>query len=148
MLFAACIGTFLTVTLMIYGLLYKNTGVGAMESRLSGLRYQKPGREALPDPEESFTVRVLRPLGRAIGERANSVLPSTISRKLEESLISAGLTMSPGKFIAILGLTGGILPLVVLAAYAGSGDIFMTLLVWGGATMMASMSRVSGSVGR
>ncbi len=79
MLIAAVFGTFHTVMLMVYGLLYKKTGVGSMETRLSGLRYQKPGREPIPDPEASFSSRVLRPLGAALNERASSVLPSTIS---------------------------------------------------------------------
>ncbi len=137
MLFAAVIGTFVTVTMMIYGLLYKNTGAGAMESRLSGLRYQKPGREALPDPEASFSARILSPLGKALTQRANSVLPSTISQKLEASLQTAGLRMSPGKFIAILAITGGVFPLFVLAMMASSGNSPMTTLIsWVGASIM------------
>jgi len=137
MLYAAALGTFLTVTMMIYGLLYKKTGVGVMESRLSGLRYQKPGREALPDPEASFSARVLRPLGNAVSKRANSVLPSTISQKLEMALQTAGLRMSPGKFIAIIAVTGGVLPLLVLAMSASSGgSAMMTLVSWAGASIM------------
>ncbi|MCK9518270.1 MAG: hypothetical protein M0R74_04465, partial [Dehalococcoidia bacterium] len=72
-------GTFVAVTLMVYGLLYKGVASDPMESRLGGLRYTRPGRENLPDPEAAFTVRVLRPMLQALTRRANSVLPSTVS---------------------------------------------------------------------
>ncbi|MGH2609509.1 MAG: hypothetical protein ACRDHF_10520, partial [Tepidiformaceae bacterium] len=67
---AIALGTFFTVTLALYGLLYKPAASGAMDARLGGLRYTR-GKETLPDPEAAFTARVWRPLVDGVSRKAN-----------------------------------------------------------------------------
>ena len=45
--FIVALSTFTTVTLMVYGLLHRSTEGGDMDTRLGGLRYSRPSREAL-----------------------------------------------------------------------------------------------------
>ena len=56
------LGTFLTVTLIVYGLGYRGTAESPMDTRLGGLRYTRPNREAIPDPEAAFGFRPARVL--------------------------------------------------------------------------------------
>ena len=121
-------GTFVAVTLMVYGLLYKGVASDPMESRLGGLRYTRPGRENLPDPEAAFTVRVLRPMLQALTRRANSVLPSTVSERLEGAIVQAGLKMSAGQFILIVGILAGVVPVLAVAFFAADGQSPKNLL--------------------
>lgn len=127
-------GTFLTVTLVVYGIFYRQVDGGMMDARLGGLRYSRPKREALPDPEAAFTARVLQPLIGALNRRTSSLLPSTISERLEMAITQAGLNIKPGQFILIVGLMAGVFPLIMLAMFASSGPK-MALFVWGGSTV-------------
>ena len=115
-------GTFITVTLALYGLLYRQTSAGTMETRLGGLRYQRAGKEALPDPDAAFRERVIRPLIAGISRRANSLLPSSMSERLEMALTQGGVRMKPGQFIMIVGILVGTLP-VLAALWAVSAGI-------------------------
>jgi tight adherence protein C len=115
------LGTFLTVTLVIYGLAYRPQADSAMDARLGGLRYSRPGRDPLPDPEAAFTTRVLRPLMTAFSRRANAVLPSSMSDRLEHAIIKSGLNLKVGHFILIVGLSAGLLPFLMLLFFAASG---------------------------
>jgi tight adherence protein C len=127
------LGTFFTVTLALYGLLYKPAGGDAMDARLGGLRYSRSNREAIPDPDAAFTVRVWRPLVEGISRKANRILPSSISERLELSLTQAGIRMSPGQVMVLIAVTGGVLPLVMLGLFASSGTDARTLLmIYGG----------------
>lgn len=129
------VGTFVTVTLIVYGLAYRSANESPMDTRLGGLRYTRPNREALPDPEAAFTVRVLRPILRSLTSRVNGLLPSTISQRLEKSIVQAGLKMKPGQFIVIVGLGAGLLPLAATAMFAAQGkDAKTLLLIFGVAT--------------
>ena len=122
-------GTFLAVTLMLYGILYRTTENDPMDARLGGLRYQRPGREAIPDPDAAFKVRVVDPIMRGLSSRLNSVLPSTMSERLERAITQAGLKMKPGHFILLMGITAGVLPIVVTLLMASGGNSPKMLLI-------------------
>ncbi len=106
------LGTFITVTLTAYGLLYQGGTAAAMDARLSGLRYDRTSRDDVSDPEAAFKARVLKPLAQGAGARVNALLPSTAATRIEAALDSAGMTMKPGQFIVIVGLAAGILPVL------------------------------------
>jgi tight adherence protein C len=122
--FLIAISTFVTVTLMMYGLLHRTTGNGAMDMRLGGLRYTRPTREALPDPDAAFTQRVLLPLLHGLSRRANGVLPSNMSERLEKAMTQAGMKMKPGQFLLICGITAGVLPILATVYVASMGSSF------------------------
>lgn len=115
------LGTFITVTCVVYGLMYRGQQDDAMGNRLGGLRYAKPGRESLPDLEASFSSRVLRPLAATVTRRVNGILPSSISDRLEDAITRSGLTITPGKFILICGITAGAVPMLTLLFLVTSG---------------------------
>lgn len=123
------LGTFLTVTLLIYGLGYRRADTGSMDARLGGLRYTRPNRESLHDPEATFGARVWTPLLTGAVRRANSILPSTMAERMEGSITRAGLKMSPGQFIVLVAVTGGVLPLLLLALFAMGGSSGKALIV-------------------
>jgi tight adherence protein C len=125
---AIALGTFFTVTLALYGFLYKPASDG-MDARLGGLRYSRPNKESLPDPEAAFTVRVWRPLVEGITRKANRILPSSISERLELSITQAGLRMSPGQVMVLVAVTAGVLPLFLLVLFASNGSSPTMLLV-------------------
>ena len=126
------LGTFITVTMVVYGLAYRPSSSG-MDARLGGLRYSRPTRDALPDPDAAFSARVLAPLIGTLTRRTNSILPSSVSERLELAITQAGLRVKPGQFILAVGLLMGIFPLFVLAMFAGSGPK-MALFGWAAAT--------------
>ncbi|MGI8927509.1 MAG: type II secretion system F family protein [Tepidiformaceae bacterium] len=130
------LGTFIAVTLGVFGLMYRNAPA-TLEARLGGLRYSRPGREALPDPEAAFSARVLRPLVRVVSSRANGVLPSTISERLEGAITQAGLRMTPGQFILVMAFTAGLLPILGAFLLASGGN--SARMVVGGYGVMAGM---------
>ena len=134
--FLIAISTFLTVTLIMYGLLHRTAGNGAMDMRLGGLRYSRPSREALPDPDAAFTQRVLIPILQGLGARANRMLPSNMSERLEKSMVQGGMKMKPGQFLLICGLTAGLLP-ILATLYVGStgGSFKMIAGTFGVATL-------------
>jgi len=125
-------GTFVTVTLVVYGLLYRTASDSPMDSRLGGLRYQRPSRDAIPDPEAAFTTRVIRPLIRSINARANGILPSSMSEKLEMSITQAGLRIKPGQFIVAVAIAAGLVPLLLAAIFAAQGKDAKTILLFYG----------------
>lgn len=125
-------GTFVTVTLVVYGLFYRTASDSPMDDRLGGLRYQRPSREALPDPEAAFTTRVIRPLVRGINSRANGILPSSMSEKLEMSITQAGLKLKPGQFIVVIAVAAGLVPLLVAAMLVAQGKDAKTVLLFYG----------------
>ncbi len=125
---AIALGTFFTVTLALYGLLYKPAASGAMDARLGGLRYTR-GKETLPDPEAAFTARVWRPLVDGVSRKANRVLPSSMSERLEAAVTQAGLKLSPGQIMVLVAITGGVLPLLLLGLFASGGSSPKVLLL-------------------
>lgn len=135
--FLIAISTFFTVTLVVYGLLHRTTGNGAMDMRLGGLRYSRPSKEALPDPDAAFSERVLRPLLRGMSRRANGVLPSNMSERLEKAMVQAGMKMKPGQFLLICAFTAGLLPTLATLYTASQGASFqMTAGTFGVATVL------------
>ncbi len=123
--------TFLFITLMTYGLLYRSTGSSAMDVRLGGLRYTRPAREALPDPEAAFTQRVIKPLIASLNRQINAILPSSIEERVEMALVQAGLRIKPGQFIVLVAIFAGLLPLLGLVYAMSAGlDAQRTLLVF------------------
>lgn len=116
------ISTFVTVTLMAYGLLHKGVGAGAMDMRLGGLRYTRPEREALPDPDAAFSQRVLRPMLQNLSRRANGILPSNMSERLEKAMTQGGMKMKPGQLLLICGITTGIVPSLATLYMASAGQ--------------------------
>jgi tight adherence protein C len=114
--------TFASVTLLVYGLMYRPAAGGGMAARLGGLRYQRPGREALPDPDAAFSARVIQPIMRNLSRRANSVLPGTISERLQTAITRAGLSLTSGQLILIVSITAGAVPLLMLLFMLGTGN--------------------------
>ncbi|OAI43556.1 hypothetical protein AYO38_10645 [bacterium SCGC AG-212-C10] len=124
--------TFLSVGLTIYGLFYRVVEDDPMDSRLGGLRYTRPKREALPETEGSFKIRVLLPMLANLSRRTNRILPSTITLRLENAITQAGLKIPAGQFIVIVALLMGGLPILgtVYALSIGS-SMRMTLIIFG-----------------
>ena len=129
--------TFVTVTLMCYGLLHRTVGGGTMDVRLGGLRYSRPNREAIPDPDAAFSQRVLRPIFLGLSKRAQGILPSTMSERLEKAMIQGGMKMKPGQLLLICAFTAGVLPSLATLYVAGMHQplkivagtfVFMTIL--------------------
>jgi tight adherence protein C len=126
------IATFFAVGLTFYGLFYRSEEVDPMDSRLGGLRYTRPKREALPETDGSFKVRVLLPLMKSASARANSLLPSTLTERLQAALIQAGVKISPGNFIVIVAVMVGVLPMLgAFYMFSTGGTTKMTLIVFG-----------------
>ena len=122
---------FVAVTLAVFGILYRQPG-GAMDARLGGLRYQRPGHDVVTDPDGAFTARVLRPIFRNMTARANGLLPSTMSERLAVAITQAGLRVSPGQFILGVAVTAGVIPLLVVAMMASGGNSpKMVLIAYG-----------------
>jgi len=135
--YLVALSTFVTVTLMVYGLLHKTTGNGVMDQRLGGLRYSRPNKEALPDPDAAFSQRVIRPLVSGISRKANGILPSALSERLEKTMVQAGMKMKPGQFLLICALTAGVLPPLSALYMASMHQSFkMVLLTFGVMTGM------------
>ena len=131
------ISTFITVTLMIYGLLHRAADGGGMDVRLGGLHYARPAKDALPDPDAAFTQRVIRPIMQGLSRRANGVLPSSVSERLEKTMVQAGMKMKPGQFLLICGVTAGVLPILATLYMASMGQSFKMILgAFGVATAM------------
>ena len=127
------LGTFLFVSLLLYGLMYKPALEGALDNRLGGLRYSRPKKEALPDPNAAFQTRVVEPLLRAINKRVTGLLPSNLESRLETSITQAGLTISPGQFIVIVAVMMGFVPLLAAGYFVAIGSPMRTLMiVYGG----------------
>lgn len=129
--------TFLTVTFMVFGLLHRTSGNGAMDSRLGGLRYTRPARETLPDPEAAFSERVLKPLVQGMSRRLNRILPSSISERLELALVQAGMKVKVGQFIMGCGIFIGVVPALLTFLVASNGSsVKMVLGVFAVTTAM------------
>ncbi len=123
--------TFLTVTLAVYGAMSKSV-LSPVEARLGGLRYTRPGRQPVVDPDSSFQVRVLRPMMKGLLKRANGVLPSTMEQKLQGLIQKAGLKIAPGQFILVVALLAGVAPLIlVMMMIAGGQSMKIVLMFWG-----------------
>lgn len=126
------LGTFLAVSFTVYGLFYRTADGDPMDARLGGLRYSRPRREALPETEGSFSTRVIQPVLKSLSQRANGLLPSTITERIGGALIQGGVKMSPGHFIVIAGILMGGLPILFLFYAITLGlDGRMTLLMFG-----------------
>ena len=115
------LGAFFTVTLVVYGLFYRGVADGDLDARLGGLRYSSPTREALPDPDAAFSARVVNPIIKNFMRRVNNLLPSTISERLEKSITRAGLRVSAGQFIVVVGVLAGVVPLLFAVLMASKG---------------------------
>jgi len=124
--FIVALSTFVTVTLMVYGLLHRSTGNGVMDMRLGGLRYSRPSKEALPDPDAAFGQRVIKPLIQGLSRRANGILPSNLSDRLELTMVQGGIKMKPGQFLLICAFTAGVLPILAALYMASTGESFKT----------------------
>jgi tight adherence protein C len=132
MTYMISIATFFTITLLIYGLLQQRRSEPALEERLGGLRHQRPARDPLPDPDAAFGARVIRPMVTGMARKVNSMLPASIEERLADSIIQAGLKIKPGQFILIVGVTAGLLPLLMVALMAAGGySPKMLMIIWG-----------------
>ncbi|MGB4864097.1 MAG: type II secretion system F family protein [Tepidiformaceae bacterium] len=131
------ISTFVTVTLMVYGLLHKTAGGGEMDTRLGGLRYSRPSKEALPDPDAAFAQRVVRPIVTGLVRKVAGVLPSSMSERLEQTMVQAGLKIKPGQFLLICAFTAGVFPILATLYMASMGQsLKMVLGTFGVATAL------------
>ncbi|MEO6044889.1 MAG: type II secretion system F family protein [Tepidiformaceae bacterium] len=120
--------TFVTVTLVVFGLMHQPAR-GAMDARLGGLRYTRPEREAIPDPEAAFVARVVAPMVRAMVRRVTNMLPSSMSDRLEGSIAQAGMKFKPGQFIVVVAIIAGVLPIAATLYMASSGTSGIKLVV-------------------
>jgi tight adherence protein C len=109
-------GTFFTVFLTVYGLALRSETAEPMDARLGGLRYSRPKREAVPEQDPAFKARVLAPLLQSMSARVQSILPSSITDRLQMALVQAGLKIRAGQFIVIVGILAGAVPLL-MASY-------------------------------
>lgn len=139
--FFVALATMITVVLLAYGLLYRPLGEDLVGGRLGGLKYRGPSqREALPDPEAGFKLRVLKPLGNAIGGRFNRILPSNMVERLETALSRSGTKVTPSKFMVGCALSAGLLPLLMLALLVSKGTAGKDLLLlYGGVQVVGVM---------
>ena len=128
------LGTFIAVSLLTYGMLYRTSGNDALDSRLGGLRYTRAGKDSLPDPEAAFTQRVIRPLIQGAASKIASLLPSTMAERVEGALVQGGVKMKPGQFIALCGVLMGVLPIVAVlyGTMMGLGFTMLIGLFFGG----------------
>ena len=120
--------TFVTVTLVVFGLMHQPAS-GAMDARLGGLRYPRPAREAITDPEAAFVARVVAPMVRAMVRRVTNMLPSSMSDRLEGSIAQAGMKFKPGQFIVVVAIIAGVLPIAATLYMASSGTSGIKLVV-------------------
>jgi tight adherence protein C len=123
------LGVAFAVSLTVYGLLYKSASDSPMDVRLGGLRYSRPGKDAIPDPDAAFKARVLDPIVRSMARRVTGLLPSTLSERLERAITQAGLRITTGQFLVLCAFTVGIMPLLMLAMFASSGSSGRSLLL-------------------
>jgi tight adherence protein C len=56
--------------------------------------------------------------------RANGILPSTMSERLEKTMVQAGMKMKPGQFLLICAITAGVLPTLMTLYVASVGQPF------------------------
>jgi tight adherence protein C len=125
------VATFVTVSLTLYGLLYRTTGMSAIDDRLGGLRFQRPGKQALPDPDAAFKVRVLAPLVANLSGRITRMLPSAMAERMELSLIQAGLKIQAAHFLLICAVLATVVPLLAaLYLLSGGATTQKVLMVW------------------
>lgn len=120
--------TFVTVTLVVFGFLHQPAS-GALDTRLGGLRYTRPAREALPDPDAAFVARVVQPMVRSVARRVTNMLPSSMSDRLEGAIAQAGMKFKPGQFILVVGIIAGVLPLATTLYMASTGTTGVKLLI-------------------
>jgi tight adherence protein C len=114
--------TFLTVFLIVFGIGHRPATDEPLDARLGGLRYSRAAKEPLPDPDAAFVARVLKPLVRDVSRRANHLLPTSISTRLEGAMTHGGVKMKPGTFILIVAMLAGVVPLLGLFLLASKGS--------------------------
>lgn len=130
------VATFVTVTFTFYGLLYRTSGFSRIDDRLGGLRYQRPGKAALPDPDAAFKVRVVGPLLSSLTARVQRMLPSSMAERMELSLIQGGLKIGAGQFLLVCAILATALPLAMALLLLSNGSSAKNLLmIWGGLTV-------------
>ena len=122
----------------MYGLLHRSADE-AMDARLGGLRYTRPSREALPDPEAAFSARIVGPLVRNFTRKVNRLLPSTMTERLEGRIAQAGLQIKPGQFIVVVALLAGLLPLFATLYMASTGATGQKLFMTYGIAMLFAL---------
>jgi len=137
--FVISFATMLAVMFLAYGFLYRPVSDDSMEARLGGLQYKRTQREALPDPDAAFRLRVLRPLVGWISTRATGILPSTQSDRLQQSLTRAGLKLTVGHFALIYAVAGVGIPMLFFALFVSAGMTGRTLLMLYGAVQLMGL---------
>lgn len=133
MVYLVSLITCVAVTLAIYGILYRPITGNTVEARLGGLRYTRAGKETIHDPNAEFSARVLKPILQTIASRAGSLLPSTLSVRVEGALVRAGLKIRPGTLIAVVAVLGGLLPIatILYGTASGLGAIQSIMMAFG-----------------
>jgi tight adherence protein C len=58
----------------------------------------------------------------SMSRKVNRMLPSSIEERLSDSIVQAGLKMSPGHFIVVVGVTVGVVPLLIVGFLAAGGQ--------------------------
>ena len=117
-------GTFFAVFLLVYGFALRGETNAPMDSRLGGLRYTRPKREAARAEDAAFKARVLAPLMQTLTARVNSLLPSSMTDRLQAAITQAGLKIQAGKFIVIVGILSGVVPIVLAFYFMTMGSSF------------------------
>ena len=111
-------GTFIAVFLFIFGFASRSASTDPMDTRLGGLRYARPKKEIGPDPEAGFRVRVLQPLMQTLSQRANRMLPSSMTESIDRAILQAGLKIRAGQLIVVVAILAGVVPIL--------GALYMT----------------------
>lgn len=116
---------FFAVTLTLYGIFYRPATANVMTDRLGGLRAATRGELAadrVTDPGAKFGRRVLAPALHAIARRIEAVMPANYAEAIQEMLVRAGSPVTLGQLMAIVAVTGGLLPILLAVYLAGMGQ--------------------------
>ena len=97
------LATFITVTLAAYGLFYRQPEGDPMDARLGGLRYVRPGKQEVPDPDAA---------------RAADFEAAVDDCLARGALAVAALAARPGPAVVVTNEVGsGIVPAGALSRY-------------------------------
>jgi len=113
---------FAAIVLLVLGVLWKEPGV--MEARMAAIRGETYTPGYVPVGLESLTVRILGPMGDALGRKIEGMLPGGLIRNIDHQLIQAGQPVTTSGFLFAVCLV------LALMMFLG----FMVALSMGGLT--------------
>ncbi len=123
---------FFAVTLALYGIFYRPASANVMGDRLVGLRAATRGELAadrVTDPGARFGKRVISPALHAVTRRIEQAMPANYAEAIKETLVRAGSPITLGQLMAVVALTGGVLPILLVGYLSGMGQGGPSLLL-------------------